>query len=162
MVLLSPNDEYTKTEIEAIKEYVGDGGTLIILGERDSIEVLNKVAINFGIAFNDDLVYDTERYTITSNYPLIGKFAFSPLTKGLSDISLISGCSLSLTPQSKVLSFSGKTTKSTAINGNLTLMAAAEFGSGKIFSICDTDLFSNKFLKYFDHGILARNLVNWS
>lgn len=162
LVLLAPTKSYSEEEATAIKELVGNGTTLIVLGEPDSARVVNQIALSYGISFNQDLVYDTERYVIVYKYPLITSFNTSTMTKGLTDVALIEGCSLSLS-SAQPLAFSSKTTKSSSLiyATNFPLMATAS-GKEKVFVICDSDLFSNKFLKSFDHEILARNIVNWS
>lgn len=65
VVIPEPTEDYTDAEINAIKQYVNNGGGLLILGEwgpfatgQGIYPVVNEIAAEFDMVFNDDTVYD--------------------------------------------------------------------------------------------------------
>ena len=82
VVIPEPTVDYTDTEVAAIKQYVQDGGGVLILGEWGSFAqgqgifpVVNELAAPFGLSFMDDMVYDPLHSDAgVSHWPLIANF----------------------------------------------------------------------------------------
>ncbi|MBU7014739.1 MAG: hypothetical protein HXS43_07910, partial [Theionarchaea archaeon] len=67
LVLLAPSLDFEVYEKEAIKDFVENGGSLLIFGEvggtmtsQGIIDPINSISTMFGIEFNSDTVYDME------------------------------------------------------------------------------------------------------
>lgn len=65
LVLKTPTDRYSESEIDAIVDFVQRGGGLFILGEHSNVwgstSFLNPIARRFGFRFRYDCVFDIER-----------------------------------------------------------------------------------------------------
>jgi len=163
LVLLTPNTSYSDEEIDLITDAVSNGMTLIIIGEKNSQNILNKVVLNFGITYNDDYVYDLEQYFEFYKNPIISNFTSGGLTRNVNYVAIYNGCSMDIFyPAKPVALGSSSTESSSGVKKEMNLIAVSALGSGKIFAICDSDIFSNAHIKELDNENLARNLVNWS
>lgn len=169
IVLLMPNTSYSDEEMGTILDSVKKGTTLIIIGDRGVQDTLNRLGISIGITFNDDYIYDLENYFEFYKNPIVISFASNitensadNLTKNISRIAIYDGCSLDTFFPAAVVAFGSDSTKSSADKGKIGAIAVSSLGSGKIFAICDADIFSDANIKELDNENLARNLVNWS
>lgn len=167
LVLLAPTVDYTDEEIKIIKDAVSSGTALIILGEAEGAEALNKLLMDFGIIFNRDYIYDLQSYSVLYKYPIISDFKITALEKNVSKIAIYEGCSLHTFGLATSVAFAGKGAKSSTDTygvdaTGLAVAAISKYNEGEIFAICDSDIFSNKFIRNFDNENFARNLINWS
>lgn len=163
LVIVSPTKEYNETEREKILSMLRIGGTLIVLGERTSSEILNRISLDFGMIFNKDKVYDLYNYSVIAQNPIVSEFYKSRISQNVSEIVLYDACSINTFGSAVGLAFTSETGKSTlGYEGRIPVAAISTYGSGKIFAICDTDLFTNKNMKKFDNEIFVKNLISWS
>lgn len=161
LVLLTPNMTYSDKEIDTILGGVKGSMTLIIIGDRKIQDTLNRLSMNFGIIFNNDYIYDLENYFEFYKNPIINNF--TSLNESVKHIAVYDGCSIDTFSPAVTVAFGGNSTKSSlGIAKRIGVIAVSSFGSGKIFAICDSDIFSNAHTKELDNENLARNLVNWS
>jgi hypothetical protein len=73
------------------------------------------------------------------------------------------GCSIDTFSPAVTVAYGGNSTKSSfGVKKEIGVIATSTYGSGKVFAICDSDIFSNSHIKELDNENLARNLVNWS
>lgn len=89
LIIPNPKSDISNEEAQAIKEWIKNGGGLLIAGDWYKYvyyRSLNKVTEEFGIKFNDDELIDDEHNTGESYYPLIGEFNLEhPTTRFLSE-----------------------------------------------------------------------------
>ncbi|KYC52095.1 MAG: Tetratricopeptide repeat protein [Candidatus Methanofastidiosum methylothiophilum] len=111
LLIIVPKSNFTQTEIFAIEKFVKDGGSLLLVGRGGSSldtkktrEVLNQLTVNMGIAFNDDLVTDTQNYydNDATNVIIINMVDDS-ITNEIFKVAMKLPCSLTISQNSKAL-----------------------------------------------------------
>jgi tetratricopeptide (TPR) repeat protein len=179
LVLFIPYRYFHDEEKNAIREFVKNGGGLIIFGEhggytgyRDILPSINSISTMFGIEFNEDVVRDEEKNrNDNSCQAILGTFAFHPVAARIDEIGYICGCSLTLSSSARALAFGNRTTTAGEKKGKeVVVLAAAEYGKGKVLAIGDSDFLVGKsapgyeeydFLSYKDNKDLALNMFEW-
>ncbi|WP_056933271.1 DUF4350 domain-containing protein [Thermococcus barophilus] len=146
LIITNPRTDITDEEAQAIKEFVKNGGGLLILGDwykYVNTKSLNRVVEEFGIKFNKDELMDPERNTGRPYFPLVGEFNFNhEATKFLNETSELyyNGDTLDVSgdvvwlirgyDSSYAVDQTGKVTKE---KGSKPIVAAAvEVGEGRI------------------------------
>ena len=160
-VLVVQSDRYTEEETAMILERASKGMTLIMVGDRGS--GINRLGINLGIAFYPDYIYDLHNYQTVYKNIVISNFSNHSLTDGLQRIVLHESCSLDTFKDAITLAAANGSAKSSLRkDSKFAVLAASQLGTGKIFAICDGDIFTNRNIMDFDNIVLAKNLVNWA
>jgi unsaturated rhamnogalacturonyl hydrolase len=143
--------------LDALTEWVGAGGILILLGNdrgNANLELLTLLGDRFGIRFNED-----SRNKITGRHYESGTFENlpdHPLFKGVRRIFLKEICTLQIKPPAvAVLS-----------EGGDVIMAFARFGNGAVFAVGDPWFYNEymderKLPQGYDNAIAADNLFRW-
>jgi tetratricopeptide (TPR) repeat protein len=179
LVLFIPFRYFHDEEKERIKTFVKNGGGLIIIGEwggyadyRDIVASINRISTPFGIEFNEDVVLDEEKNREDKDYhPIISTFASHPVTKGVKSMGYFCGCSLKLGSSATALAFGNPTTTSDGKKGrDVVILAAAEYGKGRIVAVGDSDFlvgattpgYEEDFLNFKDNKKLALNMFEWT
>ncbi len=196
-VLMDPSEDFLGYEKESIKDFVENGGGLIILGECDAVTSIegiltpiNNISEMFGIEFNNDRVIDPEKQipgTETTNwgpegFVIISNFIRHPVTQAVNDLGYCWGCSLELQPPAIGLAFGNPTsiagrgiwlqdlTAKEKEGEDIVVLAAAEYGMGKVLAIGDTDFLiaghdrfgdHDGFLSFRHNRQLALNMFDW-
>lgn len=154
LILGTPESAFTAQEIDAIVTFVSEGGGLLIYGDCGFPFIINSLLSVFGITFDTICVLSesSERWKgkfwinnfnrdhwITS-YPHVDKF------------QVLWSASLQVVPPAVLLAFTGEDTWKD-MNGNeqhdvseprgpFGIIAAAEYGDGRVVAIADTPFHS--------------------
>lgn len=148
LVLMIPYRGFSDDEKEAIQDFVKNGGGLIIFGEhgpymdyKGITNPVNSISTLFGIEFNSDAVSDPENRIDEDGWIfMITNFKSHPVTKGVETIVYVSGCSLKVKSPATGLAFGSPTAVADGQEGrDIVVLAAAEYGKGKVLAIGDTD-----------------------
>lgn len=163
VILPNPGEDITDEEAQALKEYVEEGGALLILGDwykYVNADSLNKVVGEFGIMFNRDELMDEERNTGASYFPLIGEFNTHPAMKFLTagDELYYNGDTLELSGNATWLIRGYETSYAVDGSGNIVkekgskpiVAAAVEVGKGRIVAYGSSKALSDA---YYEHYI---------
>jgi len=159
LIITNPKTDITEEEAQTIKNWVREGGGLLITGDWYRYvyyRSLNRITEEFGIKFNDDELMDEEHNTGRPYYPLVGEFNLEhPITKFLNETSqlyyngdtldvsgnavwIIRGYSSAYAAES-----SGKVVKE---KGSKPIVAAAvEVGSGRIVAYGSSRALSDEY-----------------
>ena len=164
LVVISPDATYTQEEMDMLTTAVKEGMTLILLGEKESANVLNEISANAGILFNNERVYDLANYWLFYRNPVLGEFVEHNLTVDLEKIVTHDACDLTVVKPASSVVYTKETASSSlrTEKGKLSVVAVSDIGDGKVLAVCDTEIFTNKNIELFDNLVLARNVVNWS
>ncbi|KYK35273.1 MAG: hypothetical protein AYK18_13205 [Theionarchaea archaeon DG-70] len=196
-VLMEPSKDFSDYEKESIRSFVENGGGLIILGDCDRVmssegilAPINDISSMFGIEFNNDRVIDSEKQisgTETTSwnpegFVIVSNLIHHPVTRGVNDIGYCWGCSLELQPPAVGLAFGNPTSiAGTGIllqdltgkekkGEDIVVLAAAEYGMGKVLAIGDTDFLvaghdrfgdHDGFLSFRHNRQLGLNMFDW-
>lgn len=77
VILINPKTPLTSSEVQALQEYVENGGGLFITGDwykYANVKSLNAVTEKYGITFNADEVIDRKRNSGKPYYPFVGVY----------------------------------------------------------------------------------------
>ena len=196
-VLMDPSEDFSDYEKESIRGFVENGGGLIILGECDRVmssegilTPINDISSMFGIGFNNDRVIDSEEQISDTEttlwepegFVIISNFIRHPVTLLISNVGYCWGCSLELQPPAVGLAFGNPTslagrgillqdlTGKEKEGDNIVVLAAAEYGMGKVLAIGDTDFLiaghdrfgdHDGFLSFRQNRQLGLNMFEW-
>jgi uncharacterized membrane protein len=153
-------------EIAAVRDFVRAGGGLIVLGETEHAKYgnnLNALLGDFGIQIETATVFDYMHYDQVTSWikaqPSINGIARTGLLTQISDISLYRAGTLALDAQSNAQP--ALFTSNVAQPSRAPVMAAAEYGAGRVAVIADSDWLGDEFFDAHDHARLWRNIVYW-
>ncbi len=165
-VIPEPQNPFTSEESEAIKNFVKNGGGLIIISDHsgadrnhsgyDAVRVFDDTlkTSDFGITFNKDKV---------SEHPIVNlnKKEFPDIFENVKAIGIWGGATITVSNNAKPLAIS--------YQGNVA--AASVYGSGKIVAIGDSSIFDDgtgdSHDKLYDNwddyndAEFGTNIVNW-
>jgi tetratricopeptide (TPR) repeat protein len=177
LVLFVPSIPYSFEEDEAITKFVEEGGVLITFGEHgrymeenNVTGVINSISEEFGIHFNSDEVIDPEHNLNGKTcYPVISNIVAHPVTKGVSSIGYICGCSLTLSSATP-LALSNRPTSDGKQHSDIVILAITKYGQGRVLAIGDMDFLygssdseeNEDYLSLEDNKMLAFNMFDWS
>lgn len=198
LVIAIPTVRFAGFEQDAIQTFVRNGGGLLLLGESgvlsiQHVENFNELAGYYNIEFQRDMVVDSENNLVLDQsypeIPLIENFKDHVVTRNIHRIFFAFGCSLRISGNTTTLAWGGPDTYGDRILGaydfrggtyepsiekrgqDLTLMAYAESGQGKVLALGDTSLFRGQYsmgglwpqepIEYYDHKRLALNIFYW-
>ena len=183
-----PSMRFTGEEVVGIKEFVENGGGLLLIGEwgnlYDNADILNKLSKEFGITFNADRVTDAA-HAFTKNVEFMGEvidkkkvpqfvkisnFRKHPVTEGIKQIVYFAGCSLDAPPK-KILAWSNPTSFGDLdadreldvgeLKGTLAVACGTIYEKGKVVCIGDSSLVGNKYLSHGDNKKFMLNVCRW-
>lgn len=163
LVIAAPRVAYSLTEIAKIRDYVVNGGFLVMLGDSGKSEAdiaLNGILTDFrwfvdppniptGLKLNNDVVYDfTTNYLGIPASPIFTSFVdpAHPFAKGVTSVVPFYGSSVSVSDQAVPFLKGNSTT--IAVTGGTTskqpiVAGLSQVGKGKIFLLGDVDIWSN-------------------
>jgi hypothetical protein len=183
-----PTERFNEKEIENILDFLELGGSLLLAAEwgniKNNAEYLNDISRNFGITFNQDRIADSEKAfeeeiklfgevigkERAAHFPRITEFAEHPITEDIAEIGHFSGCSINAHDDlalawSSPSSF-GDVDADAELDpgeevGHLITAAHPTFSSGRIVTIGDTSIFTNKYIHLSDSKRFLVNIVRW-
>jgi hypothetical protein len=186
LVVIAPVRGYTTAEAQAVVDFVGRGGRVLLVGdptrynvEFDETDIfaapiietaqvpLNDLANAFGITFRGDYLYNTVANEGNfRNILLTGEeLADQPLTDGLEQLVLYSSHSLQLGPAAAPLLSADDDTWSSATDrpGGLALAALspAESDAGQLLAIGDVHFLLEPYNTVYDNGAFAARVADF-
>jgi hypothetical protein len=156
-------------EIEAIDEFVRDGGGLIVLGETEQDKYgnnLNELLERFGIEIANATVQDySHHHGDTPTWILAalgdpggdGERADADLLARVDSLCFYRAGFLQASNGPRVIA----RTQPTASIPNATLAAATTHGAGRVAVLADSDLFGDDCIDDLSHATLWLNLAYW-
>ncbi|HDH28840.1 MAG TPA: hypothetical protein ENH13_06875, partial [Euryarchaeota archaeon] len=175
LVINRPYKAIPQPEINKIKSFVESGGGLFLIGDNKKWNidpVINPLSSNFGIGFNGNQLAEPIENTKDDVHNLLIKdFSNHAITSGVEVIGYFGGGYLTTTSENIV----GSTTKESWIDINdnsrldgktepynkFSVIAAAEYGQGRVVAIADGTLFENLNYGNYDSNKLAINSIKW-
>ena len=175
LVINRPYKAIPQPEINKIKSFVESGGGLFLIGDNKKWNidpVINPLSSNFGIGFNGNQLAEPIENTKDDVHNLLIKdFSNHAITSGVEVIGYFGGGYLTTTSENIV----GSTTKESWIDINdnsrldgktepynkFIVIAAAEYGQGRVVAIADGTLFENLNYGNYDSNKLAINSIKW-
>lgn len=172
-VVLAPTDSYSSTDIAAIRQFVRDGGTLLIADNfgpttetppegNDLLEAVGATA-----RFDGALVRDEQEYDRSPALPIADAVSPHPYTQGVDQLVLNYGTAVEpngATPLVETSSFAYlDQNRSGSLDGNETLqqypvVTVESVGDGQVVAMSDPSIFINSMLDRGDNAQFAATL----
>ena len=186
LILMAPERSYSDSEVNAIKQFVSNGGGLFIVGSNWGYDdgglnfSYNKIAQGFGISFaNNEIVTNNKDYLIYPNFVKITNITANPITTNIPTYYHLMGTYIKNPGNSTVLAYtdasswgdqgyledghteSNNVKDANETGGPLPVLSDMNYGKGKIIFMGAAGTFVNSFI-YRDNGQkLELNSVNW-
>lgn len=165
------SSKFSSDEINAIHEFVGNGGGLLIMnndgGDPARNTNQNDISKVFGVTFNPDRIKDpTNHHPASEEWPLIRNLKKEhDITKGVKDFVFYWGCSLSVKYPAVAIAW----TASDFSPKNTPVIAISRYGDGRVICIGDDSTFSDfdgdensiHAIEEYDNKQLAMGIFNW-
>jgi len=179
LVISHPTLKYTSSEVRAIKEFVGEGGGLLLMGNgwawadysnkpmKDF--PFNKIAKEFGVTVNDDIIGDPTNYHTPGDEgnTIFTNFAVHPVTEDLTKVYGGLCSSLSITGDAVPIvmgdedSYSGYHPGPYKAGDYPPVVAALEYVKGRVIFIGKDGFITNEDLDKYDNLKLGMNIFTW-
>ena len=179
LVISHPTLKYTSSEVRAIKEFVGEGGSLLLMGNgwawadynnkpmKDF--PFNKIAKEFGVTVNDDIIGDPTNYHTPGDEgnTIFTNFAVHPVTEDLTKVYGGLCSSLSITGDAVPIvmgdedSYSGYHPGPYKAGDYPPVVAALEYVKGRVIFIGKDGFITNEDLDKYDNLKLGMNIFTW-
>lgn len=174
----------TSVEIEAIAEYVLNGGIIIINGGDGSSEANSELSKTFGVNFTGyEITDETDNDGIPSHI-IVHNFSESPIASNLSEVCMYSATSLKVdakyvSKEWKDSPFSDDLVKNPNIRyinvigwsdddseaeakGPIPVLVEEKFGLGRVICVANNELWTNENLHKYNNSALLKNLLEFS
>lgn len=156
----------TKSEISAIKEFVSEGGGLVVLAETEQAKYGNnfsELTESFGIAIGNETVQDAK-----NNFKGVATWVRAEFKKSfehdlgfqVSETAFYRSGVLELTEDSETEVIA--TSSSDADPANAPLVAAAKYGKGRVVVLADSDVFGDDSIDELDNKNFWINIASWA
>jgi hypothetical protein len=156
---------YTPAEIEAILDFVKNGGGLVVLGETEQQKYGNnfgEITKHFGIGFLNATVQDSDRkYKDVATWVLgdLHKSFEHDLTFRVGEACFYRSGALVIEPGAEVQIVA--TTSASAMPASAPLIAAAKYGDGRVVVLADSDVFGDDSIDELGNRNLWTNVAAW-
>jgi len=177
LFLSAPRDMFSESEVDAIHEFVKNGGGLIVLGACTYYETLYPITTPYGILFADDCLFKTgdteEFYNSALEYNhgefWISNFEDHPVTK-YPRLYMIWGQSLKVSSPAVPLAYTDESIWADSnwngvpdedeMSGPFTVLAASEAGAGRIVAFGGNNYGDMAFHARYTH-VMIRSALEW-
>ena len=187
LVIMNSYRNYTDEEVNTIKEFVNNGGGLLLVGNNwGDVDggpnfSFNKIARSFGVSFaNNELVTDNNHYIFFTSCVIVNNITPSPITNNVSSFYYYMGTYIKHPGSSNVVAYTsndswgdlGSTTSEGYVfsnfekdtnetSGPLPVISQMQYGKGKIVFMGAALTFANSMFYRSNGWKLGLNSVNW-
>ena len=176
LIVISPRDDWTVEQIQAVTDLVGRGGRLLLIADATHFDTitddlgylvaldydathLNDLAGEFGLVIRSDYLYNTVDNENNYRNIKLSEFAAGPLTKGLTELVFFATRSISSEAPGLVLA-SGET-RSNA-NPRLEQPAAAVLAAeDRVLALGDLTFLSEPYNGIADNDQFTSNIADF-
>ncbi len=178
LVFVRPSTDYTANELDAIKDYVIYGGSVLIIGESTSFltTACYQLARTFGVDFYAGVLNDSNDYDSYDYWPKFSgnNLANHPVMNGVDEVTLLHATALNETPANAIPlirtdndgTAGWYTTPPGSPSGqNLPVAVAFEYGEGRVVVTTDMSHWyndtSNPLLAKSNNALFGINVIRW-
>ena len=169
LFVIGPSVNFTQLRVEALKEYLLEGGTLVLMDETGAVNpVLSGLGLN--VSVDGHPMLDPVFYYGSWRMPKIINVVGGDLTSGVENIALnlpstlnIKGSGLTVLAYSSSFSFldlDGNSEPSAGEpTGPFAVAAVAAYGKGRLILFSDSSIFLNSVISLGDNLKLLHNIA---
>lgn len=168
-IVLSPRATYSNTDLDRVRSFVRDGGTLVVAAdfETGGNELLRGLGVQ--TRFDGRPVRDEEHYYRAPSLPIATNVTQTPLTGNASRLTLNEPTALTHTQHARVLAETSgyayiDTNRNSELDDNETLaarpvVAVESLGKGRVVAVSDPSIFINRMLDRPGNHAFATALI---
>ncbi|MDP3066952.1 MAG: protein kinase [Methanobacteriaceae archaeon] len=187
LIIMGEYRNYTDEEVMVIKDFVNNGGGLLLFGtnwgdmDGDESFAFNKIARSFGVDFaNNEIVTNDQNYIFFSNIVEINDLKPSSITANVQNFYYMMGTYIKNPGPSNVVAYTDSYTwgdigytaaegytmsnfkkDNTERSGPLPVVSQMEYGKGKVVFMGSSLSFINAMFYRSNAWKLGLNSVNW-
>lgn len=158
-IIVCPRLEFSQKEKEAIGEFVDNGGKLLLTADPTRHSEINNIAIEFGLIFEPDYLYNMKENEINYSNIFVAEFEENEITKNLEKIVLYVAGSISSTDGG--IAFIDRNTFSSVVESRKRLSPIALVEESKILAVYDLTFMSEPYNGTLDNNQLIANIADW-
>lgn len=149
IIIVLPHLNFTSSEVSAVTTWISNGGSAIIFGERPGLPItyydenVNYLLTNFNLRVN----LTSSAYT--------GAFSYKvehPTVESCTQLSCLA---------TGFVNYTSPAFPIWGTNAQNIIIAAQQYGRGRVILIPDTSMFRNNRINLVSHHQYAINVVNW-
>jgi hypothetical protein len=184
LVVIAPHQPFTVAEIEAVERFVEQGGRVVLMGDpsrfalrpadvedplgdilgdilvpESDVAALNSLASSFGLAFADDVLYNTVDNAGNYQYIILKDLAVSPLTAGLQEVVFYATHSLSVDGETLIAADENTASLLSERQGGLATMSLG--GEGRVLAVGDYTFMTEPYDTTASNGRLIANIADY-
>ncbi|WP_214326756.1 DUF6421 family protein [Nonomuraea sediminis] len=156
---------FSGAEVDAIADYVRDGGGLVVLAEEEQDKYGNNLAdllARFGVGVEHTTVRDPKRaHKDVATWVLGEPATRDGILAGVKSAAFYRSGALTLLPELSASATVLFRSSPTAAPAAAPLALALTYGHGRVVVFADSDLFGDDSIEDYDHRRLWGNLVTW-
>lgn len=159
-IILRPENNFSKKEMEIIKKFIDNGGLLIVADDFGSgNDLLNNLTTH--IVFSNLLMLDDVNYWENITFPVItfDLTNVSNITLNYPTSLIVKDSSVKILASSSRFSWLSKGDMDRGSGGSYPVIATTSSGKGTIIAIADPSIFINSMLPMTDNRLLLPKLV---
>ncbi|MGZ7095070.1 MAG: DUF4350 domain-containing protein [Methanobacterium sp.] len=187
LIIMAQSRNYTDEEIQTIKNFVNNGGGLLLIGntwgkvDGDQNFAFNKIAKSFGVSFAyNEVVTNDQNYFLLPYNIDITDLKPSKITSNIKNYYHLSGTYIKEPGPSTIVAYTdsnswgdkGHTTPEGTTDSNykkdpdetsglLPVISQMEYGKGKVVFMGSSEAFINSLIYQSDAWKMGLNSVNW-
>ncbi|MFC1982557.1 hypothetical protein ACFLV5_02055 [Chloroflexota bacterium] len=158
-VIICPQQEFARDDIDSISKFVKDGGKLLLIDDPTRHVLTNMVSYNFGLVFEPDYLYNMVENDANYRNIFITRFEENSTTEKLSKIVLYTAGSIS--SDNLGIAFSDENTYSSQIETRKELSPIALAEESKVLAIYDLTFLIEPYNGILDNNQLISNIADW-
>ncbi|MBI4186740.1 MAG: hypothetical protein HY530_04440 [Chloroflexi bacterium] len=158
-VIVSPRSKFTKEERETIEKFVSNSGKLLLVDDPVRRGEINSLAIDFGLLFEPDYLYNMKENEINYRNIIVTEFKQNDVTRDVARIALYTAGSISSAEEG--IAMVDQNTFSSLIETRQGLSPLALARKSKVLAVYDLTFMTEPYNGTFDNNRLVSNIADW-
>jgi hypothetical protein len=177
LIVISPHRSFSVEEIQAVGQFVRRGGRVLLIADPgrytwvsefadaygeymvldSDVAAINSLASQFGLAFSDDYVYNTNKNAGNYQYVILTDWSDSPLTAGLEKVIFYAAHSIASGQKTLITADEHTTSSLSEQTGDLVVMSLG--GNGQVLAMSDFTFMTEPYNSTADNNQLIANIA---
>jgi hypothetical protein len=171
LIFAGPMKKFDPKEIDIIRNYVQNGGNLLVLTHIPS--PLVDLMREFNITISDYVAAESQNRIIPSSLDFyVTDFENHTITKGISNFAVFGSWSIKSSGSANTVAWTSdsawsdvkknmKFDNDSEKHERLGIVSTLQFGKGKVVIIADDAVFLDKFIDTADNRLFGENIILW-
>ena len=159
LVVIAPNEPYTKEERGLVRRFVTKGGRLLLIGDPTRSQQINTLSEEFGLSFQPGFLYNQVDYDLNHRNIFVRDFFPDPVTEGLAEVAFYTaGAIRSAGP---ALAYTDANTLSTVVEGVEPFYPLVKANQDNVLAVGDLTFMVQPQNSILDNNRLIANIAEF-